>query len=356
MTPKLFDPLVIRDLTIANRVWVSPMCQYSSTDGIVGEWHRVHHGAFATGGSGLIFMEATGVVPEGRISIGCPGIWNDEQVAAFKPITAFAHSMGTLMGIQLAHAGRKASTTRPGSDHPFATAEEGGWESVSASAIAYHGMPTPRALTVEEIHVLTKDFAKAAVRAVNAGFDVIEIHAAHGYLLHQFYSPVSNQRSDEYGGSFDNRIRFLLEVTQEVRDAISSSTPLFVRISASDWIEGGWTIDESVALSKDLKALGVDLIDVSSGGNVHNAPITPGPGYQVPFAESIRTNANIMTSAVGMIWEPEFAQEIVSSGKADAVMLAREMLRNPHWPQMAAEKLGVKIPVPIQYERARTLN
>lgn len=355
MTPQLFDPIAIRQLILSNRVWVSPMCMYSSDAGVVGQWHRVHHGAFATGGSGLIFMEATGVVPEGRISIGCPGIWNDEQVAAFKPITAFAHAMGTHMGIQLAHAGRKGSTTRPGADHPFATAEEGGWETVSASATAYHGMPTPRALTIEEIHSLTKSFAQAATRAVEAGFDVIELHAAHGYLFHQFYSPLSNDRTDEYGGSFENRTRFLLETTKAVRDAIPTGTPLFVRISASDWVEGGWTIEESIALCREFKILGVDLIDVSSGGNVHNAPIKPGPGYQVPFSESIRSQAQIMTSAVGMIWQPELAQEIVASGKADAVMLGREMLRNPHWTQMAAEKLGVKISVPIQYERARTL-
>ena len=356
MTPKLFQSLVIRDLTIKNRVWVSPMCQYSSPRGVVGEWHRVHHGAFATGGSGLIFMEATGVVPEGRISINCPGIWNDEQVEAFKPITAFAHSMGTRMGIQLAHAGRKGSTTALGADHPIATAEEGGWETVSASPIAFNTMPAPRALTVEEIHDLTSKFAEAGARAIEAGFDVIEIHAAHGYLLHQFYSPISNQRTDEYGGSFENRTRFLCEVSQAVRSAIPAGTPLFVRISASDWIDGGWTIEDSVKLSGHLKTLGVDLIDVSSGGNVHNAPIIPGPGYQVPFAQAIRNQADIMTSAVGMITQPEQAEEIVASGKADAVMLAREMLRNPHWPQMAAEKLGIKIDVPLQYDRARTLS
>jgi len=351
--PKLFDPIVIRGLEIKNRAWVSPMCQYSAVDGVVGEWHHVHLGGFATGGAGLIMAEATGVVPEGRISIGCPGLYNDEQVAAWAPIVNFAHSMGSKMGIQLAHAGRKGATALPWSDHRIATPEEGGWQAVAPSAIAFEGYPEPHALTVQEIQGLVKSFGLAAKRALAAGFDLVEIHAAHGYLIHEFYSPLSNHRTDEYGGDFDGRTRFLKEVVEEVRNSILETTPLFVRISASDWTEGGWTIEDSVKLSSELKSLGVDLIDVSSGGNVHNAKIAVGPGYQVPFAEAIKHGASISTSAVGMIIDPLQANEIIESGKADAVMFAREMLRNPRWPLHAAKVLGADIKWPVQMERGR---
>ncbi len=313
-----------------------------------------HLGAFATGEAGLIMAEATGVVPEGRISIGCPGIYNEAQIAAFKKINDFAHTQGAAMGIQLAHAGRKGSTMRPTDDHLMATAAEGGWTTHSASAQAYHGMPEPLALTVPQIHQLTKDFARAAKNAIKAGFDVIEIHAAHGYLLHQFYSPLSNLRTDEYGGSLENRVRFLLEVAAAVRGAIPDSTPLLIRISASDWSEEGWQIVDSIELCKQLKAIGVDLIDVSSGGNLHNAPIKPIPGYQVPFAHAIKVESDIPVAAVGAITDPHQAQEIINSNKADAVFLARAMIRNPRWAMAAAEELREMISWPAPLERGRT--
>ena len=351
--PQLFDPITIRGVEISNRAWVSPMCQYSAKDGVVGEWHHVHLGSFATGGAGLIMAEASGVVPDGRISVGCPGIYNDAQVAAWSPIVDFAHSMGTKIGIQLAHAGRKAGTTNPGSDHFMATPDEGGWEAVAPSAIAFEGYPTPRALTTAEIHQLVREFAVAARRAMKAGFDLVEIHAAHGYLLHEFYSPLSNHRTDEYGGDFAGRTRFLKEVVTEVRTAIGESVPLFVRISASDWSEGGWTIQDSVQLSNELAELGVDLIDASSGGNVHNAKIAVGPGYQVAFSEAIKRGSRVKTSAVGMITDPVQANTIIESGQADAVMLAREMIRNPRWPLHAAHVLGAEIKWPVQLARGK---
>ncbi len=351
----LFDPLTIGSVTFQNRIWVSPMCQYSATDGLIGDWHQAHLNAFATGGPGLIMVEATGVVPEGRISIACTSLHTQAHADAFKPMIDFAHSHNVKMGIQLAHAGRKASTMRPWDDHRMASSDEGGWQSVSSSAIAFHGYPEPRALTVDEIHQLTHDYVAAAKRAVSVGFDVIEIHAAHGYLMHQFYSPLANTRTDEYGGSFENRVRFLLETVVAVRSAIPASTPLFVRISATDWVDGGWNLVDSIELCTQLKALGVDLIDVSTGGNVHNAPIKATPGFQVPFAAAIRTEAAIMTAAVGLITEAEQAQYIIETGEADAVFLARAMIRNPRWALGAAEKLGVKIPWPHQLERGQTI-
>ena len=351
----LFDPLTLRGITIRNRVWVSPMCQYSATDGYVGEWHQVHLGSFSTGGVGLIMVEATGVVPEGRISIGCPSIEDDKHAEAFKPMIEFAHTHGVKMGIQLAHAGRKASTMLPGSDHLMASKEEGGWQAVSPSPIAFHGYPEPRELTTLEIKLLVHDFAAAAVRAVEVGFDVIEIHAAHGYLLHQFYSPLANTRTDEYGRDFEGRTKFLVEVAQAIREAIPEETPLFVRISATDWDDDGWNIIDSIELAKILKVIGVDLIDVSTGGNLHNAPIEATPGFQVPFAAAIRNEAGIPTAAVGMITEPEQAEHIIVTDEADAVFLARAMLRNPRWALTASEKLGVKIDWPRQFEYSRTL-
>ena len=351
----LFDPLTIGSVIFQNRVWVSPMCQYSAIDGLVGEWHRAHLNSFATGSPGLIMVEATGVVPEGRISIACTSIHSQAHAEAFIPMIDFAHSQNVKMGIQLAHAGRKASTMRPWDDHRMATIDEGGWQSVSSSAMAFHGYPEQRALTIDEIHQLTQDFVAAAKRAITVGFDVIEIHAAHGYLFHQFYSPLANTRSDEYGGSFENRTRFLLETTKAVRDAIPRDTPLFVRISATDWVDDGWNLVDSIELCSQLKAVGVDLIDVSSGGNVHNAPIKATPGFQVPFAAAIRTEVQIMTTAVGLITEPEQAQYIIETGEADAVFLARAMIRNPRWALNAAEKLGVKIQWPHQLERGQSL-
>jgi 2,4-dienoyl-CoA reductase-like NADH-dependent reductase (Old Yellow Enzyme family) len=351
----LFDPFTLRRVTFQNRVWVSPMCQYSAVDGLVGAWHSAHLGAFATGAPGLIMVEATGVVPEGRISIGCPTIEDDAHAKAFAPMVEFAHSQGVKMGIQLAHAGRKASTMRPWDEKRMAEIGEGGWQAVSSTAVAFEGYPAPRALTVDEIGQLVKEFADAARRAVAVGFDVIEIHAAHGYLLHQFYSPISNDRTDEYGGSFDNRIRFLMEVTQAVRAAIGADVALFVRISASDWVDDGWNIMDSIELAMKLKAAGVDLIDVSSGGAVHNAPIKATPGFQVPFAAAIRKEAGIPTAAVGLITEPEQAQYIIETGEADAVFLARAMLRNPRWAMTAAEALGVKINWSLPLDRGRTI-
>ena len=351
----LFDPLTIGSVTFQNRVWVSPMCQYSAKDGLVGDWHSAHLNAFATGAPGLIMVEATGVVPEGRISIACPSIESDKHAQAFKPMIDFAHSQNVKMCIQLAHAGRKASTMRPWDDHRMASASEGGWQSVSSSAIAFHGYPEPRSLTISEIHQLTLDYASAAQRAVAVGFDVIEIHAAHGYLMHQFYSPLANNRSDEYGGDFNNRTRFLRETVSAVRAVLPKSVLLFVRISATDWVDDGWNLVDSIELCTQLKTLGVELIDVSSGGNVHNAPVKATPGFQVPFAAAIRTEAQIPTTAVGLITEPEQAQYIIETGEADAVFLARAMIRNPRWAMYAAEKLGVKITWPRQMERGRTL-
>jgi 2,4-dienoyl-CoA reductase-like NADH-dependent reductase (Old Yellow Enzyme family) len=349
----LFDPLTIRGIEFNNRIWVSPMCQYMATDGFVGQWHNVHLGSFATGGTGLIMVEATGVVPEGRISIGCPSIEDEAHAAAFKPIIDFAHSHDVKIGIQLAHAGRKAGCALPWGDHKMATPEEGGWQAISSSAIAFDGYPEPRALTIAEIHQLTQEFLDAAVRSVKIGFDVIELHAAHGYLFHQFYSPLANKRTDEYGGEFANRTRFLLETVAAVRKAIPTGTPLFVRISATDWVDDGWNLIDSVELCAQLKALGVDLVDVSTGGNVHNAPIKATPGFQVPFATAIRAETGIMTTAVGLITEPEQADHIIQTGEADAVFMAREFLRNPRFPLHAAEKLGVKIKWPLPIERGK---
>ena len=351
----LFEPLRVRGLELANRVWVSPMCQYSARDGVVGDWHRVHLGAFATGGVGLIIAEATAVAADGRISVACPGIWNDEQVRAWSTVTTFAHAHSTPIGLQLAHAGRKSTTMRPWDDHTIASADEGGWTPVAPSAVAFEGYPVPHALTIEEIDQIVASFASAAERALEAGFDVLEIHAAHGYLLHQFMSPLSNVRDDQYGGTFENRVRLCVRVTDAVRAVMPDTMPLFVRISATDYTEGGWDLDQSILLARVLKECGVDVIDVSSGGNVHGVHIPVGPGYQVDFAAAVRQGADIATAAVGLITEPEQADAIVAEGRADAVLLARAFLRNPRWALNAAERLGVVIPWPIQLDRARTL-
>jgi len=351
---RLFSPFTLRSTTFTNRAWISPMCQYSAVDGVVGQWHLVHLGGYAAGGAGLVMAEATAVTPEGRISIGCPGLWNDDHVAAWRTVTDFVHSQGTKVGVQLAHAGRKASTMQPWADHNIAGPDDGGWPTVAPSAVAFPGYPAPRALEVDECEALPQVFAEAAQRALAAGFDVIEIHAAHGYLLHEFLSPLSNHRDDAYGGCFENRIRLLLAVAASVRDAVGDA-PLFVRISATDWTEGGWTIEESVTLARHLRALGVDLIDTSSGGNVANASIPVGPGYQVALAERIGHEAGIDTSAVGMITTGTQAEEILASGNVQAVMVARAAMRNPHWPMMAAEELGDVIEWAPQLERGRTV-
>ena len=331
------------------------MCQYSAQDGVATQWHDVHIGSFATGGAGLIMMEATGVVPDGRISTQCLGLWNDKQRDQLIPIVKFAHSMGTKIGIQLAHAGRKGSCLPPWSERPMATIKEGGWECVAPSAISFGGKyPVPRALTSVEIDELVISFGKSAKRAVEAGFDLVEIHAAHGYLIHQFLSPISNTRTDNYGGGFENRTRFLREITESVRSNIPDSMPLFLRISASDWLDGGWSIEESISLAKELKALGVDLVDVSSGGTSSGAPVPVGPGYQVPFSDRIRNEAKVPTAAVGLITEALQAEEIIATGKADAVMMARQMLRNPRWPLAAAKLLGANIAWPVQLLRGQS--
>jgi len=352
---KLFEPLTIRSTTFANRAWVSPMCQYSATNGVVGPWHLVHLGSFATGGAGLVMAEASAVSAEGRISVACPGLWNEEQVAAWRVVTDFIHSQSTPAGIQLAHAGRKASTMRPWDDHLMATTAEGGWEALAPSALAFAGYPTPRALSLSDIDRVVEQFADAAQRALRAGFDLVEIHAAHGYLLHEFLSPLSNERDDEYGGSLENRARLLLRAVAAVRERIGDEVALFVRISATDYTPGGWDIEQSVELATWLRDASVDLIDVSSGGNVANATIPLGPGYQVAFAREIRERAEILTSSVGLITEPLQAEEILRDGSADAVMMARAFLRNPRWALNAAETLDEVVPWPVQMDRARTL-
>jgi 2,4-dienoyl-CoA reductase-like NADH-dependent reductase (Old Yellow Enzyme family) len=349
----LFSPLRLRDLEFRNRVFVSPMCQYSCTDGLPSPWHLVHLGSRAVGGAALVIAEAAAVVPEGRISPHDLGIWSQQHADALQPIAAFVREQGAVAGIQLAHAGRKAATARPWQGGGAVAVSDGGWEPVAPSALAfserYH---TPRALSVAEIEALPRQFAEAAERSLAAGFELIELHAAHGYLLHEFLSPLSNQRTDAYGGGFDARVKAPLAVVRALRETVPKHLPLFVRISATDWAEGGWDLEQSVAFSKLLKAAGVDFIDVSSGGLAVNQQIQLGPGYQVPFAQVIRRDAEIATGAVGLITEPQQAEDILTSGQADAVLLARAFLRDPYWTRHAALALGEKSPWPIQYGRA----
>ncbi len=353
MTTPLFSPFQLRSVVFPNRVGVSPMCEYSSEDGFANDWHLVHLGARAQGGAGLVMTEASAVTPEGRISINDLGIWKDAHIEKLAQIVRFIHSQGARAGIQLAHAGRKGSMTAPFGGERLLTPEEGRWEPVAPSAIPFsQSYATPKALDGAEIAGVVRAFADATRRAKEAGFDVVEIHGAHGYLLHEFVSPLANDRTDQYGGSFDNRIRLPLEVADAVRAAWPDHLPLFMRISATDWAEGGWTAEESVELAKRLREHGVDLVDVSSGGQVPNAKIPIGPGFQVPFAERIRKEAGISTAAVGMITEPSQANEIVASGQADMVLLARQMLRDPYWPLHAAAALNESASWPVQYLRA----
>jgi 2,4-dienoyl-CoA reductase-like NADH-dependent reductase (Old Yellow Enzyme family) len=351
--PQLFDPLPLRSLTLPNRIAVSPMCEYSSVDGLANDWHVVHLGSRAVGGAGLVLTEASAVSPEGRISPDDLGIWNDAHIEPLARITRFVRSQGAFAGIQLAHAGRKASTPSPFKGRGRVELAHGGWVPLAPSAIAfspdYH---TPRAMTQDDIRRAITDFAAAAERALNAGFEVVELHAAHGYLAHQFLSPLSNQRDDEYGGSFANRVRFALKMAAAVRAVWPERLPLFVRISVTDWADGGWTLDESVELAGLLKKEGADLIDCSSGGLVPYATIPVGPGYQVPFADRIRREAGIATGAVGMIAAAPQADQIVCNGQADLVLLARELLRDPYWPVHAAAELGLPAEWPPQYLRA----
>ena len=354
MSTSLFSPLSIKSIILKNRIAISPMCQYSATDGFATDWHLVHLGSRASGGAGLIIQEATSVSPEGRISPEDLGLWNNEQIDKLKQITQFIINQDAVPGIQLAHAGRKASAASPWNGGRKVANDNGGWDTVAPSAIAYHdNEKAPIALDKNGIQKVITDFKAATKRALEAGYQVVEIHAAHGYLLHQFLSPLSNVRTDEYGGSFENRIRLTLEVVEAVQSEWPENLPLFVRISASDWAEGGWNLEESIQLSKILKEKGVDLIDVSSGGAVSHQQIPLGPNYQVPFAESIKKEVGILTGAVGLITDAKQAEEIIVSGKADLVLFARESLRNPNLGLTFAHDLEADVTWPKQYERAK---
>jgi 2,4-dienoyl-CoA reductase-like NADH-dependent reductase (Old Yellow Enzyme family) len=350
----LFTPLQIRSITLKNRIVVSPMCQYSSADGFATDWHLVHLGSRAVGGAALVFTEATAVSPEGRISPHDLGIWKDEHIDMLKKITGFITRQGSIPGMQLAHAGRKASTSEPWNGDHLIPIEQGGWKTVSASPIAFsEDKDTPLELTQEGIAQIVADFKAAAVRALEAGFKVLEIHGAHGYLVNEFTSPLSNKRTDEYGGSFANRTRFLLEIIDAIRSVWPHELPLFLRISASDWADGGWTVEDSVKLAGIVKDRGVDVMDCSSGGVVANVKIPAKPNYQVPFAEAVR-KSGILTGAVGIIVSPEQAEDILSKGQADLIFMARELLRDPYFPLRAARDLGYDdVAWPVQYERAK---
>lgn len=349
----IFDPLSIRGITLQNRVVVSPMCQYSSDDGFANDWHLVHLGSRATGGASLVFTEATAVTPEGRISPEDLGLWKDAHIEFLSRIVKFLKSQGTVPGMQIAHAGRKGSTQRPWVGSSKVTPADGGWVPIAPSAVAFSDTyPMPRAMTKEDIRSVVDAFASAARRALEAGFQVLEIHSAHGYLAHEFYSPLSNFRQDEYGGSFENRTRIGREIVTAVRKVWPENLPLFIRISATDWKEGGWDLDQAVELAKQLKPLGVDLVDCSSAGLVVDQKIIAGPGFQVPFAERIRRDANILTASVGLIETKEQVADILAKNQADLVLMAREFLRDPYWPLRTAKELGHKISWPAQYLRA----
>lgn len=350
----LFEKLKIKDVEIKNRIFVSPMCQYSSENGYANEWHLVHLGSRAVGGAGLILTEAAAVSPEGRISPSDLGIWSPEHADKLKPVTSFILSQGSIPAIQLAHAGRKASVTAPWIGNKAIPVSEGGWITLGPSPVKFSDFyPEVKEMTEDDIEMVTWQFVNASQYAVEAGFKVIEMHAAHGYLLHQFLSPASNKRTDKYGGSLENRMRFPLKVINAVKKNIPPGMPLFVRISSTDWTETGWNIDESLIFANEMKNAGVDLIDCSSGGNILGIKIPVGPQYQVQFAERIKKEVGILTGAVGLIITAEEAEEIINSGKADAVLLAREFLRNPYWPLQAAKKLGVDVEWPKQYLRAK---
>lgn len=351
----LLEPYTLRQLTLPNRIAVSPMCQYSSADGLANDWHLVHLGSRAVGGAGLVITEATAVTEDGRITPQDLGLWNDEQIEGLQRITRFITAQGSVAGIQLAHAGRKASTWRPWlGKHGSVPHSEGGWTPVGPSAIAFDPQHTvPTQLSEGQIQGIVQAFVDAARRSLIAGFKVVEVHAAHGYLLHQFLSPLSNQRTDQYGGSFENRIRLTLQVTEAIRDIWPDELPVFVRVSATDWVEDGWNPDETVELARRLKALGADLVDVSSGGTAANAEIPVGPGYQTRFAERVRKESGIATGTVGMITEPAQAEHILRTGQADIILLARELLRDPYWALHADDDLGGrKATWPAQYQRA----
>lgn len=348
---KLFAPFTLRSVTFPHRIFVSPMCQYSSEDGMPNDWHFVHLGSRAIGGAAMVCVEASGVTPVGRITPWDAGLWNAEQAKAWGRVAAFIRAHGSVPGIQIAHAGRKASCGKPWEGGKPLTPAQGAWQTLGPSAIPFGDYPAPRAMTTAEIEATIDDFRKSAKLALGAGFDVVEVHGAHGYLLHEFCSPLSNHRTDEWGGSLENRIRLPLAVAKAVREAWPADKPVFYRISATDWAEGGWDLAQSIELCKRLKALGIDLIDTSSGGNIATQKIALGPGYQVPFAEAIRREAGIPTMAVGLISEPVQAEQIVAHGQADAVCLARALLRDPYWPRHAAKELKFDLPWPDQYKR-----
>lgn len=354
--PHLFDSFTLKSITLRNRIGISPMCMYSSEDGVASDWHLVHLGARAVGGAGLIIAEATAVSPEGRITPGDAGLWADKHMEPLSRITRFLKQHGAVPGIQIAHAGRKASAARPWEGGAHLPDAQGGWPTLAPSAIPFGGDLTkvPRAMSSRDLETVRSAFVASAKRAQAVGYEWLELHAAHGYLLHEFLSPLSNQRTDNYGGSFDNRIRFLLETTRAVRAVWPEQLPLTVRVSATDWVDGGWTLDETVELARRLKGEGVDLIDCSSGGSVPSAKIPSGPGYQVPLAERVRREAGIATAAVGLITEPKQADEIIRREQADLVLLARASLRDPSWPLHAARALGVadRLKPPVQYGRA----
>ena len=349
----LFEPLKLRDVTFKNRIGIPPMCQYSATDGMAGEWHFIHYGSRAIGGAGLMILEATAVTAAGRISPGDLGLWNDEQIAPLAKIARLAREHGCVPAIQLAHAGRKASVGLGWGEQRTLRADEGGWQAVAPSAVSFgEGYAQPHELSLAEIAEVVTAFVAAAKRAVVAGFQAIELHAAHGYLLHQFLSPLSNQRTDAYGGSFDNRTRLLREVVTAVRAVWPDNLPLLIRLSATDWVEGGWTADETVELCRGLKALGVDLADISTAGLVPTAKIPAGPGFQTEFAARVRSEAGLPTAAVGLITSAVQADHIVRSSQADMVLIGREILRNPYWPLQAAQELRQVGVWPNQYLRA----
>jgi 2,4-dienoyl-CoA reductase-like NADH-dependent reductase (Old Yellow Enzyme family) len=349
----LLSPITLRGVTARNRIWVAPMCQYSAVDGMPGDWHLVHLGARAVGGAGVVLTEATAVSPEGRISPQDTGIWTDEQAQAWARTVAFVQAQGALAGVQLAHAGRKGSSRRPWDGRGPVAPEDGGWVPVGPTAEAYPGLAQPTALDLAGIAQVRADFVAATRRALRAGFDVVEVHAAHGYLLHEFLSPLSNTRTDAYGGDLAGRMRLVLEVLEDVRAVWPQDRPLVLRISASDWVEGGWSVDDSVALAKEAAARGVDLVDCSSGGSSPDQSVSLGPGYQVPFAAQVRRDAGVPTGAVGLITDAAQAEQVLVEGSADVVLLARELLRDPHWPLHAAAALGDDVAWPVQYDRAK---
>jgi 2,4-dienoyl-CoA reductase-like NADH-dependent reductase (Old Yellow Enzyme family) len=353
---KLFSPLRVKNIEFKNRIFVSPMCQYSSNEGKPTDWHLVHLGSRAVGGASMVMVEATAVSPEGRISPQDSGIWADVHAREFKRISAFIEEQGAVPGIQLAHAGRKAATDVPWRGEKPLTPSEGGWQPIAPSPIPFQKeYPMPREMTQADMEEVVSQFAAATRRSLEAGFRVIEIHMAHGYLIHGFLSPLSNRRTDEYGGSLENRMRFPVRVAKAVRESWPSDLPLFVRISCTDWADGGWNLPQSIAFCERLKGIGVDLIDCSSGGTVAHARIPAGPGYQTPFAAEIRSKVGILTAAVGLIIQPLQAEHVLATGQADAVMIARELLRDPYWPLHAAQMLHVDLEWPAQYQRAKKL-